>query len=102
VIADFGFCDVPRFSVFKCINDTNKNEVTLCTNQDITFDTNEFILTYKGRNYKVFTSQRRSFPAFEGEGFTNIRVPYEFTVLRHLVYEQIKKELPAAFEHLSL
>ncbi|OGW54414.1 MAG: hypothetical protein A2Z60_00935 [Nitrospirae bacterium RIFCSPLOWO2_02_42_7] len=101
MIADFGFCDVPRFSVFKCINDTNKNEVTLCTNQDITFDANEFILTYKGSNYKVFASQKTPFP-FKGEGFTNIQIPSEFTVLRRLVYKQIKKELPTAFEHLSL
>lgn len=101
VIVNFEVCEDPIISVYKCINDTNKNEVTLCTNQDVTFDPDEFI-TYKGSNYKVFTSQITTFPAFERKGFTNIRIPSEFTVLRHLVYEQIEEELPTAFEHLSL
>jgi len=64
-------------------------EVTLCTYQDIAFDTDE-ILTYKGNNYKVFTSQKTLFPALKWD------------LLRSLIYEQIKKELPTAFEHLSL
>jgi Holliday junction resolvase len=90
--------------IFKCKNSgSNKDEVTLCQNEDVSFDINKFSFAYKQKNYKLLSILNQGITSILSpwEKFMNIDVPREFTILRSMVYRKIKGELPKVLEKLT-
>lgn len=90
--------------VYKCMNNASgENMVTLCHWNEIVFE--DFVS-------RTFTYQDKVFAAYEISGrgissillpkakFIDIDIPWEFAILRHMVYQQIKKELPIVTREL--
>lgn len=90
--------------IFKCKNnDSNKNEVIVCRHEDVCFDNNKFSFAYNQKNYKSYNLMYQSITSvLHSRGkFIKINVPQEFTILRSMVYRNIKNELPEVLKRLS-
>lgn len=90
--------------IFQCKNrDSNKNEVTLCQIEDISFDNNEFTFAYKQRQYDLFNISHIGITSILSHGpkFMKVEIPQAFTILRSMVYKKIKEELPKVLENLT-
>jgi hypothetical protein len=92
--------------IFRCRNiASGRNEVTLCSTNEITFDQGKCSIQYKNQEYKVF------YPIYESRSirsllsplrqFIDIGVPDEFTILRGMVYNEIKTEIPVVLKELE-
>jgi hypothetical protein len=90
--------------MFKCKNNcSDKNEVTLCQNEDVSFDSNEFTFGYKQTRYDLFNVSKIGITSILSHGpkFMKVDIPQEFTILRSMVYKKIKEELPKVLEKLK-
>lgn len=92
--------------ILRCRNiSSDRNEVTLCSNNEIVFDQGARSLRYKNQDYGVF------YPIYENSSinsllsptrkFIDIDVPDEFTILRSMVYNEIKNEMPIVLKELE-
>lgn len=89
--------------IFKCKNsDSNKNEVSVCKNEDVSFDMSKFSFAYKKEQFGLFNVSYIGITSILSLGpkFMKIEIPQEFTILRSLVYKTIKEELPEVFRKL--
>lgn len=99
-IADDDF-EVRRFI---CSNrHSAKNEVTLCSNEDIAYDLRNDTFKLRGQDYPLLELSGTGVSSLfsPGEKFINTKIPTEFTRLRGMVYGKIKEELPLVLERLS-
>ena len=90
--------------IFQCKNrDSNENEVTLCQNEDVSFDSDEFTFAYKQSRYDLFSVSHIGITSILSHGpkFMKVEIPQEFTILRSMVYKEIKGELPKVLESLT-
>lgn len=90
--------------IFKCKNGcSSENTVTLCNKEDTYFDRNKFSLTYQKNTYNIISYSHLGvdslLPSYKK--FIGINIPSEFTILRSLVYREIKDELPKVLEQLG-
>lgn len=90
--------------IFQCKNgDSNKNEVTLCQNEDVVFNIDEYSFAYKQKRYKLFNLSMTSITSILSQRpkFMKVDIPQEFTILRSMVYKKTKEELPKVLDKLS-
>jgi hypothetical protein len=89
--------------IFQCRNrDSSVNEVTLCKNEDVVFNIDEYSFAYRQKRYELLNLSMThiTFILSPWKKFCAIDVDREFTVLRGMVYRRIKDELPAVLKHL--
>ena len=90
--------------IFQCKNrDSNKNEVTLCQNEDVSFDSNKFTFAYKQSKFELYNVSKIGITSILSHGpkFMKVEIPQAFTILRSMVYKKVKEELPKVLEKLT-
>jgi len=92
-----------KLIIYKCRNDyTNNNQTTICKENDIKFNKDDFTLTYNGNIYKVYQVQGRqmNFIYYPEKKFIDIDIPARYSILRTMVYETVMKEFPSVSKQL--
>jgi hypothetical protein len=90
--------------IFECENrDSSNNEVTLCQNENLSFDSMNFSFAYKQKQYNLFKVSDIAITSILSHGpkFMKVEIPQEFTILRSMVYRNIRDELPIVLKQLS-
>jgi len=89
--------------LYTCHNqETEKNEVTLCSRDELTVDYKQWNLIHLNKNYKLITHGQTYIDHFFGsdQTYTDFRIPYRLATLRNLVYRRIQAEIDKVLNHL--
>lgn len=92
-----------RIDLFDCLTeDVSQNTVTLCTPEEIKFDSDAFFLTLNGHRCKVRYARMTWIDSFlsppERHSFAPLST--EFTILRSMIYKQVREELETVLQQL--